>query len=362
MLPGTDDLIGYLRRIDSSRIYTNRGPLVEELEGRLEARLKLPEGGLITASSGTAAMIGAILASAGRATAERPLAMMPAYTFVATAVAAEQCGFRPYIVDVDPETWMLAPELLANHEFIAQVGVILPVAAYGSPVPQAPWQAFQATTGIPVVIDGAASFDRILTAPETYLGPIPVALSLHATKAYATGEGGAVASTDLELVQRTLQSLNFGFRGSRDSQMPSINGKLSEYHAAVGLAEDDGWAVKSAALQLVVDTYRLALGDRFFGAPNVGLSYGLLLCRNLAETAAVEAALQRADIGSRLWYGDGLHGQTYYAGAARDTLGVTEDLAPRLIGLPMAPDLTEQEIARVAAAVFEGINNAAHPH
>ena len=359
-LPSAERIVTYLRRIDAARIYTNRGPLAQELESRLQARLDLPEGGMAIASSGTTAIVGAILASVGRATAQRPLAMMPAYTFVATAVAAEQCGYRAYIVDVDPETWMLAPEALAHHKALAQTGVVIPVAPYGRPTPQAPWRAFQAATGVPVVVDGAASFDRVLAAPEAFLGAIPVAFSFHATKAYATGEGGAVASNDVELIQRTRQALNFGFHGARDCQTPSVNGKISEYHAAVGLAEDDGWADKAGALQGVVDSYRRRLGARFYGAPDIGLSYGLLLCRNLAETQAVVQAFERADIDCRHWYGAGAHRQTHYAGASRDALGVTENLAPRLLGLPMAPDLGEREIGRVAVAIAEGLRDAAN--
>lgn len=349
----------YLRRIDAARIYTNRGPLVLELESRLEAHLGLPAGGVASASSGTSGIIAAILATAGRATTSRPFALVPSYTFVATAVAVEQCGYRPYILDIDPDTWMLAPERLLHHPVLAQAGVVLPVSAYGSPVPLQPWQAFQDATGVHVVVDGAASYDRVMTAPDAFIGSIPVAFSLHATKAFGAGEGGAVASRDVDLIQRTVQTLNFGFHGARDSRVPSINGKMSEYHAAVGLAEDDGWAQKSSALQRVVDTYQRLLGDMFHGASRIGLSYGLLLCRTHAEAEAVLRAFDQAEIGSRHWYGDGLHRQSLYTNASRDSLPVTEDLAPRLIGLPMAPDLTEEDIKRVAAAVQEGLRNAA---
>ena len=63
------------------------------------------------------------------------------------------------------------------------------------------------------------------------------AFSLHATKGLATGEGGMVACTNAARIERIGQALNFGFSGSRESRSPSTNGKMSEYHAAVGLAE-----------------------------------------------------------------------------------------------------------------------------
>ena len=114
------------------------------------------------------------------------------------------------------------------------IGLVIPVATFGRPVPQAPWHAFREKTGIPVVIDGGASFAGVANKADAFLGNIPVGLSLHATKCFATGEGGAVVSCDTDLVVRASQALNFGFLGSRDSRTASTNGKMSEYHAAVG--------------------------------------------------------------------------------------------------------------------------------
>ena len=261
LLPRVDRLVPYLSRIDAARIYTNHGPLSTEFERRLESHLGLPRGGLACASSGTAALIGAILATAGQATAKRPFALMPAFTFVATAVAAERCGYQVCLADIDADTWMLDPERLAYHPALGQVGVVLPVAPFGRPVPQEAWLTFRERTGIPIVIDGAASFDRLEEAPQRHVGAIPIVLSFHATKSFGTGEGGGVVSTNVDVVPLVVQALNFGFYSARDSQSASTNGKLSEYHAAVGLAELDGWAEKRAAMLTVIDCYRRCLDE-----------------------------------------------------------------------------------------------------
>jgi len=351
-LPSVNRLLPYLRRIDAARVYTNHGPLSAELEGRLASHLKLPAQSVACASSGTSALIGAILAAAGRASENQPLALMPAFTFTATAVAAEQCGYRPYLADIDPTAWMLEPERLAGHSMLSQVGLVIPVAPFGGPIPQKPWLSFREQTGIPVVIDGAASFDRVALAPAQFLGAIPVALSFHATKAFATGEGGAVASSNTGLITQVAQALSFGFHNTRDSRGPSTNGKMSEYHAAVGLAELDGWMKKEQSLQHVIGCYRELLdGQGFIGAPDIGLSYALFECRNPAEAEAIQSGLWRCCIETRLWYGKGLHHQTYFSAARRDRLDVTDGIAPRLLGLPIAPDLSQPEIARVVSAL-----------
>ncbi len=288
---------------------------------------------------------------------------MPAFTFVATAVAAEHCGYQPYLADIDAETWMLDPDRLAGHPALAEVGVVIPVAPFGRPVPQRPWREFRDRTGIPVVIDGAAMFDAGRAPPGHFFGAIPVALSLHATKGYGTGEGGAVVWADPDRVLRVAQVLNFGFFDSRDLRTPSTNGKMSEYHAAVGLAGLDDWAGRRAEFLGVAERYRQAmadagLGDRSFAAPDIGFSYALLQCRSGAEAVRAQEELQRGRVGWRLWYGGGLHRQSYFATVPRERLDTTDEVAPALLGLPMAPDLREDQIARVVALVAAAIRRS----
>jgi len=73
-------------------------------------------------------------------------------------------------------------------------------------------------------------------------------ISLHATKAFGVGEGGLVLSTSEQVIHRLRQVCNFGIWGSEEGQILGYNGKLSEYHAAVGLAALDGWAMRRTEL------------------------------------------------------------------------------------------------------------------
>jgi dTDP-4-amino-4,6-dideoxygalactose transaminase len=362
-LPGADRLLPYLRRIDATRIYTNHGPLMLELQDRLADHLGMPADGVICASSGTAALVAAILATAGRAREDRPFAVVPAFTFVATAAAVEQCGYRPYLADVDPRTWMLDPAQLRDHPHLDHIGLVVPVAPFGRPVPQGPWEFFRAATGIPVVIDGAASFAGLSQAPKQFLGHIPTALSFHATKAFATGEGGAVVTADERLSARATRVLNFGFDASRDSGVPSTNGKMSEYHAAVGLAELDGWGDKLAAFAAVAQCFRkslatIGLGDRFFGTPDIAPNYALFRCVDKGEAQCVEGSLREDYIDYRRWYGGGVHRQTYYAQLPQERLDVSDAIASCLLGVPVAPDLGVATIARIVEALAHGVRRS----
>lgn len=352
-LPAAERLLPHLRKIDATRVYSNFGPLALEFGARLAHHFGLPETGVVVASSGTAALIGAILATAGRASPEKPLAVVPAFTFIATASAAEACGYRLRFVDVDREDFELDPKrLLAEHD-LDGVGLVIPVGAFGQAVDQAAWKKFRDKTGIAVVVDGAACFEVVTSSPSHTLGEIPVALSFHATKSFGVGEGGCALTRDVNLAMRMARAINFGFFGSRDCQSANINGKLSEYHAAVGLAELDGWAEKSHALLSVAEGYRSALKgtsllERFLAAPQVASCYALIRCETATDAQRLERALAGNGIGFRRWYGAGLHLHSYHAGLEREALPVTERLADSLVGLPTAPDLAASDILLVA--------------
>ena len=129
-----------------------------------------------------------------------------------------------------------------------------------------------------------------------------------ATKSFATGEGGCVVTTDPGLAARVTESLNFGFFESRDSHSASINGKMSEYHAAVGLAELDAWPAKAQAFQTTANKYRaqlrgVGLADRLIAAPAVAGCYILFQCATSDEADGIQRSLSACGVDFRLWYG-----------------------------------------------------------
>jgi dTDP-4-amino-4,6-dideoxygalactose transaminase len=135
---------------------------------------------------------------------------------------------------------------------------------------------------------------------------------------------------------------------------------LSEYHAAVGLAELAEWDARQEATARVLDLYResfdrLSLTDRLVCGPEVASIYVLLQARTQLEANNVAATLAEAGVSHRCWYGGGLQTHSQYVGCSSDPLPVTEELAPRLLGLPFAVDLDERAIARIAAAVARGL-------
>jgi dTDP-4-amino-4,6-dideoxygalactose transaminase len=359
-LPRAAALIPYLERIDAAGRYSNRGPLVQAFEARLCDTLGVAGGGVATTSSGTAAIQAAILAAAGRAASARPIALVPGYTFAATAHAAEACGYRVVFADVEPDSWVLSAARLRAHPDLARTGLVLPVAAYGRPHGQDEWAAFGAATGIPVVIDGASSFEAIRRNPAALIGSVPVAISLHATKTFSAAEGGAVVWTDAEGLARVKQLCNFGFLGLREVGLPGFNGKLSEYHAAVGLASLDGVDAieterEARSRRFIRAAARAGLSDAIVLWPAIASHYALWQAPTLRAAALGCAALTAAGIEWRRWYGAGLHLEPYFAQAGRPQLPVTEDIAARLIGIPYFAHIEDSAIERILSALREAM-------
>ncbi|WP_373355269.1 DegT/DnrJ/EryC1/StrS family aminotransferase [Pseudoroseicyclus sp. CXY001] len=351
-LPRAAAVARYLAELDASRSYTNRGALAERLEARLGALFGAP-GAVTTAASGTAALTAAILAHAGRATPARPLALIPAFTFAATAIAAEQCGYSPHFVDISAETWVADPAELARHPRLAEVGLILPVAPFGRAPDMAALERLQVEAGRPVVLDVAAAFEAYAEGRARVSAKLPAILSLHATKVFSTGEGGAVLWADPAAQGRLRQVANFGFRGGRRSEVAGTNAKMSEYHAAVGLAMLDLWPRRRAEIARTLRRYRdgAPLPGRLWLGPEISSAYALLECRSGAEAAALRARLHAARIETRAWYEEGLPAQPWFGRYGADPLPVTEALAPRLLGLPMAHDLGPAPVRAALAAV-----------
>ena len=355
LLPASDRLLPYLRRADEARYYTNYGQLEAELATRLAAHFGAEPGSLVLANSGTSAITGAILAMAGRPAAELRLCICPAYTFVATAVAAAACGYEPYFIDIDPLTWAADPGRLEQLPALAEAGVVVAVAPYGRMADVDAWSDFSRRHGVPVVIDAAGCFDSV-DAAAIARGSVAVAVSLHATKTFSTAEGGFVLCGNAEAARRVTRALNFGFFESRQSEGPSINGKLSEYHAAVGLAELDTWTEKRDNFLRVAKDYRSAaqlrgLQHDLYSDCQHASAYALYCAASPGHARRITLAFEENRIGSRLWYGLGLHRQPEFSRCRHDSLAVTDDMAARLIGLPFAVDMSRDDIVRVADVI-----------
>jgi dTDP-4-amino-4,6-dideoxygalactose transaminase len=354
-LPTADELLPYLRRIDEARWYSNYGPLLLELRDRFAAHFKVENNHVAIVANGTVALSAALVAAGARPGTK---CLLPSWTFVGSAAAAWAANLQPHFVDVDPATWMLDPEQLRKRSDLKEVGAVMVVSAFGSPVDTAAWDAFTEDTGIPVIIDGAASFDTVASVPRARAGRSAVMISLHATKVFGVGEGGLLLSTDTALVERFNQVCNFGVWGSPAGQILGYNGKLSEYNAAVGLAMFETWPARRARVVQLTERYREILGSvrGIELVPGYGDGWVSCYCniKTDAPAQSVIDGLAERGIETRRWWQSGVHVQKAYRDFPRDPLPVTERLASTVFGLPFSHDLDDTRFQRV----IEGLKAA----
>jgi dTDP-4-amino-4,6-dideoxygalactose transaminase len=349
-LPTAQSLLPYLSQIDRSRVYSNFGPLCFQFESRLAAHFGVPDEAVCTVANGT---LGLTLALMAQGASPGTLCVIPAWTFIASAQAATIAGLVPFFVDVDPVTWALDPDVVTHviKRVPGEVGAVMPVVPFGQPIDFEAWDRFRSRSGIPVVIDAAAGFDS-LSPTET-----PAVVSLHATKAFGIGEGGFVVCTDSSLIRRIRTRANFGFSGERKAILPGLNGKLSEYQAAVGHAALDEWRTARAEWLAVSGAYRQRL-SRLGGArlqAGFGDSWVSSVCVFILDgpdADQLESRLQKADVETRRWWGAGAHTHPTTHHFPRTGLPVTDQLAKSTIAVPIFRDMNSTEIDRVADCVM----------
>ncbi len=343
-MPSADDVLPYLRRIDRARMYSNGGPLLHDLNGRLTSLLQQPARAV---STGTAAL--ELSLRSLRLPSGSPV-LLPSVTFIASGLAALNAGLRPVIMDVHPRTWQLDPETAAAQWFSLgfNVGAIMPVAAFGMPVDIDAWRCVAEETGAQVVIDAAGALveQAPSSAPQTL-----TCYSLHATKFIGAGEGGVVCTVNEGRLKAVEAMSRFGDGGT--------NAKLSEYHAAVALAsmEPDAVQHKHARTKLVADRYTEGLrrvpGIAVQRDPSALSTMLVVKLPRGSDALLVADAMAHRGVETKRWYSPFLHDHPALASYCAGAVPVASALAQRLLGLPFHPFMSALDVTTVCGALHE---------
>lgn len=227
-LPPIDDYIAYIRDIWERQWLTNNGPLVNHLELRLKDYLGAKY--LLFVNNGTIALQIAIKAL--DLTGE---IITTPLSFVATTSTIVWDNCKPVFVDVDPDTLNIDPEKIEQAIGPKTTG-ILATHVYGNPCNIDKIQAIAQKHGLKVIYDAAHCFGTQYKGQTVFnFGDIST-VSFHATKTFHAIEGGGIFSSSAELLKKAAQMRNFGFSNVDEISELGINGKNSEFHAAMGLA------------------------------------------------------------------------------------------------------------------------------
>lgn len=369
-LPSLAAITQYYALAEEARWYSNGGPCATLLAQRVGERLAAADGSVprvVPVANCTLGLMVALRAACGEPRPGRDRIVVPSFTFAASAGAITWAGFTPLFADVDPGSWQLDGAELARilGEQGDRVAGVLACSTFGTAPPvatRAAWRAACAAHGVPLVIDSAAAFGTT-AADGVAVGATgdTEVFSLHATKPSAAGEGGLVVTGSPELAERVARLVNFGFdRATRLVGEAGLNAKLSELHAASALAMLDRLddMLERRRARVARAQALLAPLDVTWQQDGAGSTWQVL--QLVVPTGQIRAAALRAavDLGveARACFDPPLHRHDAWSDAAAlgGDLRVTEQLAARSLSLPMANDLTEPELQRVATVVQRG--------
>jgi dTDP-4-amino-4,6-dideoxygalactose transaminase len=358
--PPADALADDYERICASNWFTNFGPLEREFAVSLEQFVG-QETHVATVSNATLGLVLAVSALLGRGNGSEYV-VMPSFTFAAGAQALIWCGYKPYFVDISPATLQMDLEAARGAlESDVSVRGILLCNAFGVGTPDiAGWEKLAQENTLPLVIDSAAGFGSMYDdgKPLGARGDCEV-FSFHATKPFAIGEGGAVASRDPQLIERIVSLQNFGFQG-RDSAALGLNAKLQEISAAIGLRQLGDFADRVAGRQASFARYRRELSgilDFQRQAELSSLCFAAATADSPDQRDFLSHGLRAAGIEVREYYNPPLHTHSYFrehpdlwrAGSLR----ATDDVCARILSLPIHDHMNPSDLSAVTHTLKE---------
>jgi len=351
-LPPIEEYNSYLEKIWERNWLTNNGPLVNELELKLKDYLGLNH--LLFVTNGTVALQLAI-----KALGLKGEIITTPFSYVATtsSIVWENC--IPVFADIDPEKYTIDPADIRKKITDKTTGIIA-THVYGNACAINEIQKIAEEFELKVIYDAAHCFGTNYKGRSIFeYGDISTA-SFHATKLFHSVEGGAVTTNSPELTERLALMRNFGHNGPEDFACLGINGKNSEYHAAMGLVNlkyvekiiekrKTDYSYYQNKLQGLDVQWMTVEEDTEF-------NYSYLPILFKSEQALVKAVqmLSAHWVYPRRYFYPSLTTLNY---VQRQSTPVADDIAKRMLCLPMFYSLATEEIDLICRLLLRAQNN-----
>jgi len=337
-MPPREEYEKYLEGIWEREILTNNGPLVKELERRLKEYLGVEN--LLYVANGTMALQIAI-----KALDLKGEIITTPFSYVATTSSIVWEGCTPVFVDIDPNTLNIDPNLI-EEAITEKTSGILATHVFGNPCDIEAIQAIADKHNLKVIFDAAHCFGTTYKGKSVFsYGDISTA-SFHATKLFHTVEGGAVFTKDKELNKRMSRMRNFGHAGSEKFDGVGINGKNSEFHAAMGIVNlryIDSILLKRKKQFEFYENY-------LFGSPfqeicieknsEFNCAYYPLIFKSEDIALKVKSTLERKEIFPRRYFYPSLSSLKY---VDKQKTQNADNIAKRILCLPLYFELSQYE-------------------
>lgn len=352
---GDAEIAAVVRVLKSGQLA--QGPQVAEFERELAASLGVAHA--VAVNSGTAAIHCAL---AALEIGDDDEVLTTPFTFAATATPVLMQRARVRFVDVDPRTFNAD---LAHFARAAtpQTKAVIGVDLFGLPFDRTGLHALR-ERGVAVVEDACQAIGAVRDGMPAGKGCDAAAFSFYATKNLTTGEGGML-TTDDDTVAAAARRFRQHGQGERYEYLSlGYNYRLTDVLAAIGRAQLERLPAMTAARRAVAAFYDAELA----GVPGITTpfvpsgtahayhQYSVLIDEtatpNGSDRDAVRRALADAGVGSGVYYPTPLHLNPLFAsGYARGDFPVAEQLAQRVLALPVHPAVNDEMRRHVAGAL-----------
>ena len=351
-MPPLADYERYVRNIYESGILTNQGPNVRALEAKLSEYLQVSDFQYVT--NGTIALQLALKALG----IEDGEVITTPFSYVATtsSILWERC--TPVFVDIEADNFTIDANKI-ERAITPRTKAIMAVHVFGYACDVGAIQSIADKYGLKVIYDAAHAFgSRFKGKSLCSYGDVSTC-SFHATKVFHTIEGGACICRDREVSRKLELIKKFGHNGDEHFVL-GINGKQSEFHAAMGLALFPYLPKLIKERRRVCLLYDDLLGGlvmrpRKQAELNYNYAYYPVLFKSEAQLLRVFAVLKENDIYPRRYFYPSLNKLPYLKSAS--SCLIYEDICSRIACLPLYPELSDEIAAKICAVIKEVIND-----
>lgn len=353
-LPPYQEYEKYLKEVWSRNWLTNNGPLVNELELKLKKYLGIPH--FLFVGNGTIAIQMALQAL----DIKKGEIITTPFSYVATTSSIAWENYTPVFADIDAETLNINPKEI-EKQITENTKAILATHVFGNPCDIEEIETIAKKYKLKVIYDAAHCFNVQYKGKSILNYGDVSTISFHATKIFSTVEGGGIVSQKSEVIKELSIMRNFGHDGPDKFAGIGINGKNSEFHAAMGLCNlkyiDKILIRRKQQFEDYNDILKKLNVKRQLIKKDCSYNYSYYPVIFESESQAIYAKekLERQNVFPRRYFYPSLNSLPY---AIKQKMPVSESISSRILCLPLYHDLTTEEQVMIGRILMRAQNYA----
>ncbi len=346
-LPPIEEYQEIIKGIWENTWLTNNGPLVRELENKLKDYLNVEN--LLFVGNGTIAI--QIALKALELSGE---IITTPFSYCATTTSILWENLQPKFVDIEPNTYNINANLI-EAAITEKTSGILATHVYGRPCEVEKIEKIAQKYNLKVIYDGAHGFGATYKGKSVLSFGDITTCSFHATKVFHTIEGGSIICNNEDLLKKLAFYRSFGHKND-DYYMMGINGKNSEFHAAMGLCNLPKVADIINNRRIISEKYDSLLNWSKLSRPSNNIegftynyAYYPVILESEEKLLQVTAALKEQEIIPRRYFYPSLNQLPYLD--FYNPCPVSENIALRALSLPLYYDLALTDVERITQII-----------